>query len=144
MDELRGDDLDQLIAALYETALQPTLWPEWLSTAAAAFGGNSGLSVVQSPRTGAVDMLGVHGLSAQAMQLYAGHYHTCDLWTQRSGRTLMRATISADLCTDEEFANSEIYTDFSKPHGGGAFYVVGAPDLTKGDFARFQAGLHLK
>lgn len=25
-----------------------------------------------------------------------------------------------------------------------AFYVVGAPDLTKGDFARFQAGLHLK
>lgn len=126
MDELRGDDLDQLIAGLYETALQPTLWPDWFSAAATAFGGNSGLSLVQSPRSGAVDMLGVRGLSAQAMQLYADHYHTCDLWTQRSGRTLMRATISADLCTDEEFANSEIYTDFSKPHGGGAFYVVGA------------------
>lgn len=126
MNRIQADDLDRLIAAMYETALHPKLWPAWFETAATAFGGNSGLSLVQSPRSGEADMLGVQGLSMQAMQLYADHYHKCDLWTQRSGRTLMQATISADLCTDEEFANSEIYTDFSKPHGGGAFYVVGA------------------
>lgn len=126
MKRLGQGDLDRLVAELYETALQERLWPEWFGRAASAFGGNSGLSVVQSPQTGAVDVLGIQGLSPQAIGLYAEYYHSRDLWAARSAARLMQATLSADLCSDAEFANSEIYTDFSKPHGGDAFYVVGA------------------
>lgn len=119
-------DLDHLIADLYDAAMAPGLWTDWLSSAANCFGGHTGMSVVQDGQSGAVDLLGAHNVSMQALQLYGEYYHKCDLWTQRSGKTLMKATISADLCTDEEYANSEIYVDFSKPHSGGQFYVVGA------------------
>ena len=123
---LRELDLDRLIAGLYEAAMQPDLWENWISSAAKCFGSGSGLSVVQDVRNGAVELLSAHNVSADALRLYGEYYHQCDLWTQRSGRTLMKATLSADLCTDEEFANSEIYVDFSKPHADDQFYVVGA------------------
>lgn len=125
MGVIRGDDPDRLIADLYETALQPTLWTEWFSTVADKFGSSSGLCLVQTSQIGALDVLGARGFSDHASQLYADYCHQCDQWVQRFGRTQVRARTRADLCTDEEFANGEIYTDFSKQHLGGAFYVVG-------------------
>lgn len=126
MAGLQRDDLDRLIGAVHETALAPDLWPDWFSMSAAMFGSSSGLSLVQSMNGGGVDLLGTHNFGADALQLYAERYHQCDLWAQRLAMTPMRARLSADLCTDEEFANSEIYTDLGKRHGSSAFYVVGA------------------
>jgi DNA-binding CsgD family transcriptional regulator/PAS domain-containing protein len=125
--KFRSDDLDRLIGAVHETALAPELWPDWFSMAAAAFYSSSGLSLVQSMKDGTVDLLGTHNFGADSLQLYAEHYHQCNLWAQRLAMTPMHALLSADLCTDEEFANSEIYNDLGKRQGnGGAFYVVGA------------------
>ncbi|MGE0576241.1 MAG: hypothetical protein AB7F22_18120 [Reyranella sp.] len=107
MNGLRLDDLDRLISALYETALQPTLWPQWFSTAATTFSGSSGMSLVQIPQSGTVDILGVKGFSPHALQLYADYYHQCDLWALRGRGKLARANTSADLCTDEIPAPSE-------------------------------------
>ena len=72
------------------------------------------------------DLLSAHNISAEALRLYGEYYHQCDLWIRRSAKTPMKANISADLCSDEEFANSELYVDFSKLHADGQFYVVGA------------------
>lgn len=106
--------------------MAPGLWGDWLGLVAQTFGGFSALSVVHDKQAGAADLLGVHNISADALRLYGEYYHQHDLWTQRSASTLMKARISADLCTDEEFASSEIYVDFAKPHANNQFYVVGA------------------
>lgn len=126
MAEFRRDDLDRLIGAVYETALAPDLWSDWYSMAAAAFDASSGMTLVQSMNNGGVDLLGTHNFGADGLRLYAEHFHKCDLWAQRLAARPMRALLSADICTDEEFANSEIYTDLGRHHGNGAFYVVGS------------------
>lgn len=126
MAEFPRDDLDRLIGTLYETALAPELWPGWYSMAAAAFGASSGMTLVQSMNNGGVDLLGTHNFGADGLRLYAEHFHKSDLWAQRMATRPMRALLSADICTDEEFANSEIYTDLGRQHGNGAFYVVGS------------------
>jgi DNA-binding CsgD family transcriptional regulator/PAS domain-containing protein len=122
----REQDLDHLIAGLYDIAITPDLWTDWLASAAKCFGSNSGLALTQDKRSGAVDLLSAHRFSEHALRLYGEYYHKCDLWAQRSGKTLMKAAISADICSDEEFANSEIYVDLSKPHADNQFYMVGA------------------
>lgn len=119
-------DLEGLTAGLYEAALAPEHWTDWLTSAARCFGSMSALSVIQDGRNGAVDLLSAHNISGEALRLYGEYYHQCDLWIQRSSKTLMKATVSADLCSDEEFANSELYVDFSKRYADGQFYVVGA------------------
>lgn len=122
----RETDLDGLIGNLYDAAVKPELWGEWMASAAKCFGSYSGLSVVRDSQSGVVDLLGAHNITERALQLYGEYYHQHDIWVQRAGDSLMKATISADLCSDEEFANSEIYADFCKPHAGDQFYVVGA------------------
>lgn len=126
LSEPTRTDLERLTAGLYEAALAPEQWTDWLSSAARCFGSMSALSVIRDGRNGAVDLLSAHNISADALRLYGEYYHQCDLWIQRSSKTLMKASISADLCSDEEFANSELYVDFSKPHADGQFYVVGS------------------
>jgi DNA-binding CsgD family transcriptional regulator/PAS domain-containing protein len=123
LDERR---LDRQIADLYEAATTDGLWDNWLSSTAGLFGSDSGLAVIQEPVTGRNELVTAYNMNAQALQLYGEYYHRCDLWTQRSARTLMKAAISADLCTDEEFANSEMYVDFSRRYANDQFYVVGA------------------
>jgi DNA-binding CsgD family transcriptional regulator len=119
-------DLEHLTAGLYEAALGPEHWTDWLSSAARCFGSMSALSVIRDGRNDAVDLLSAHNISAEALRLYGEYYHQCDLWIRRASKTLMKAGISEDLCSDEEFANSELYVDFTKPHADGQFYVVGA------------------
>jgi len=120
------EDIDRLIGDLYDAATVPSLWPEWLSTASGFFGSDSGLAVTQYADVGAIDLLTTHNFGESAIPLYREYYHNCDLWAQRMSGRPMKAHISADLCSDEEFANSELYNDLSIPHAGGQFYVVGA------------------
>ena len=84
------------------------------------------MTLVQSMNNSGVDLLGTHNFGADGLRLYAEHFHKCDLWAQRMGRRPMQALLSADLCTELEFANSEIYTDLGRRHGNGAFYVAGS------------------
>lgn len=126
MADPRQPDVDRLIAGAYDAATQSALWEDWLASATRCFGGHSSLYFIQDPRQGATELLGAHNLSQDAIRLYGEYYHCRDLWTQRSSKIRMKAMLSADLCTDEEFANSEIYVDFSKRSADGQFYVVGA------------------
>lgn len=126
MPNIKEPGLERLIADLYEAATTERLWGDWSASAARLFGSHSALAVVQEPTTGSSEPVVAHNMNAKALQLYGEYYHRCDLWTQRSARTLMKARISADLCTDEEFANSEMYVDFSRRYADDQFYVVGA------------------
>lgn len=120
------ENIDRLIGDLYDAATVPSLWSEWLSTASGYFGSDTGLGVTQNAGDGSIDLLTTHNFGASAIRLYTAYYHKRDLWAQRMSATPMKALISADICSDEEFASSELYNDLSKPHAGGQFYVVGA------------------
>lgn len=120
------ENIDRLIGELYDAATVPGLWSDWLSTASGYFGSDTGLAVTQSAGDGSLDLLTTHNFGVSAIRLYTEYYHKRDLWAQRMSVTPMKALTSAEICSDEEFANSELYNDLSKPHAGGQFYVVGA------------------
>jgi DNA-binding CsgD family transcriptional regulator/PAS domain-containing protein len=121
-----ADNLERAIAGLYDAALRPELWTDWLASTTRLMGGHTSLAMAQNIRSGTIDLLSTHNFSPEAMALYGQYFHQHDLWTKRSAARPMQATLSADLCTDEEFAQSEIYNDFSRPHVGSMFYVVGS------------------
>jgi len=123
--EPSADELERVIAGLYEAALQPELWPGWQASAAHILGSRHGLATMLDTRSGELDMLGMHNFNPQAVALYGEHYHKHDLWAQRLLERPMTALRSADLCSDEEFARSEIYNELGKPYNDGVFHFVG-------------------
>ena len=135
--EPSADELERVIAGLYDAALQPGLWPGWQASAARVLGSHTALAAMQDTRTGEVDLLGMHNFNPQAVALYGGDYHKHDLWAQRALARPMTALRSADLCSDEEFARSEIYNELGKPYNDGAFHFVGAVLQVEGHVGSF-------
>ncbi len=124
--DLGEHNLDRLIGELYDAALAPGLWSSWIASAATVFASDTGALQVQDPSSAQVDVLGSLNHSAESWRFYGEYYHTRDLWIQRALPVPMQVKTSADIVSDIEFANSEFYTDFLKPHSIGQFYIAGA------------------
>jgi DNA-binding CsgD family transcriptional regulator/PAS domain-containing protein len=119
MDEVTVGDL---IERIYETALEPGLWPDLIEDLAAVFGGHAGgieHEHVQSDLGAGL----VIGLDPSVLEQYFGYY---------AGRNVLRRvtdfgaklpsfvpiiTVDTDSMPKEELAKTEFYNDFLRPIG---------------------------
>ena len=120
------EELDRIVADLYDTATMTDDWGAWVRATADRFGGHTSLFTLADRQTGKAEILSAPGFGQRTLQLYGEYYNRLDIWANKAAQTPMKAMISADLCTDEEFADSEICIDLLKPHQPNVFYVVGS------------------
>lgn len=107
---------DQLINRIHEAALVPDIWPEILGEMGEAIGGNGG--VMFAVRDGYVR--GVNSIEHhETMRRFMS-----EGWSEKD-QTLKRAFLrnhagflgDADLFTEDELAQDEVYRDFYRKHG---------------------------
>jgi len=125
-DRFSKDLLGQAIAELYDTAVLTDDWNAWVRTAANQFGGVSAVFSLADQKTGIAEIVSATGIAQRPLEEYSQYYNRHDIWAQRCARDPMKALTSADIVSDREFAESEIFVDFYKRQPDKIFYVLGS------------------
>lgn len=114
-----------LLAALYDTSLDPAGWTGVANLAARAFESASCLLQVQNRANGSGQVLGhTSNFTAARMSAYTEYYYAHDLWATRAMENgIGRAVIGSDLVPEPEIYSTELYTDWLRPTG--IFDLVG-------------------
>lgn len=129
-----------LTEALYEAATGGT-WHQPVTALLRECEGSSGSLMIFGAEGVAPSLLAMPGYSRTALDLYADHYHTVDLWARLGRlRPSMRAKLGHDHVPEDEFERSEVWNDFAREHVG-AFHLLGAA-FPLGDGASACIGLH--
>jgi DNA-binding CsgD family transcriptional regulator len=122
----RQEQADNLIAHLYDAALDTRLWIGVASRMAAVLDSPS-TAILLLHRDKTADWLTrTDNFSERAAAEYDSYYYQHDIWISRARQLgLTRAHIygSEDLITDEDMLRSEFYQDWSRKVG--CFYVTG-------------------
>lgn len=141
MRATRGRALEGLIDRVYDAAIDPEVWPATWQAVITAFDATSGLLSMPVREGAPPRLLAAVGFSTQAARLYEERYHRLDLWAIRAQRLAHPgAVLGQDLIGDAEFAASEVWNDYSRPHIG-AFHMVGAV-LRQPRFGYWTVGIH--
>lgn len=131
----RADDLSALIDAVYDAALDETLWPVLAARIAQAFASTSTGMAVQSqmPARRRVELLGfTANFDAAAIEDYRTHYWQRDIWAERGAKAgLGRVLASKDIISDAEFERTEYHFDWCRARD--IYYVVGSVFPISGD-----------
>lgn len=111
-------ELSKLLAALYDAAGNPTLWPAFLQ--------ELGRITQSNPSAILMHDLGQdeHGISLQwgveacAMQSYQDYFGARDIWLQKAAPLTQKGWlgISEEVCSSEELHRSEFYNDYLRPN----------------------------
>jgi DNA-binding CsgD family transcriptional regulator len=103
----------KLIEALYEAALDPTVWSRVAPLVAGAFTAPSCALVTFDSSSGASAILGqTDNYDAKSVADYESYYHKVDIWTAASVKAgIGRPFVSQEFVSDAEVAASEIYND---------------------------------
>ncbi|MHB9880516.1 helix-turn-helix transcriptional regulator [Pacificimonas sp. ICDLI1SI03] len=133
------NDFADLIGLFYDAALDAGLWQGLSGRIAEAVGATSAVLKVHEPG-GAVALLEIteNMVVADDLQDWATHWHSRDLWVQRSiSHGLSRIVTDAELVSDEERRTTEFYGEWLRhldihhmigaafPAGGTAIGVLG-------------------
>jgi DNA-binding CsgD family transcriptional regulator/PAS domain-containing protein len=124
---VKEEDLSNLIASVYDVALNPTDWPRLAQQFARAFATESCAIFQLNLAEGSAGILGItNNFDAKAITDYETYYHQKDLVAIRMARSgADRAMLSTDVVKEAEFLNSEIFVDFARPMRLGFFWAVG-------------------
>lgn len=120
--------LNDAIARVYEAALDSMLWSPFLDELAGSFDATSGMLQVQDTRQiRPTEQISSLGFSNSDLVKYADYYCTKDIWTEigkqkPSGTALW----CSEFVPDREFAQSEIWNDYSRFLPASPFYCIGA------------------
>jgi len=112
-------ELQSLLDALYDAAVDPTHWADFLNHLTRAVGGESAALVLHDFENVSSSVAEQVGLSSEGTRLYAQHYYKLDVWTAKareSGKSVLTTT-SEQLCPWSEFRRTEYYNDFLRPPG---------------------------
>src|SRR5580692_3876224 len=114
---VKEEDLSNLIASVYDVALNPTDWPRLAQQFARAFATESCAIFQLNLAEGSAGILGItNNFDAKAITDYETYYHQKDLVAIRMARSgADRAMLSTDVVKEAEFLNSEIFVDFARP-----------------------------
>ena len=121
----------ELIASIYEGALDPARWPQALAQICAVFQGR-GCSVWGADMaTGAADfqngsgqLAGTYGYDDAAVASYVEYYSKCDVWCARSASLQVgQASAGSALFPCDRLRHTEWYNDWLR--GQDLFHVVG-------------------
>jgi DNA-binding CsgD family transcriptional regulator/PAS domain-containing protein len=123
-------DKTELVATLYQSAVEPSLWPTVLDQLALAFEAHSGHVIVMTKDERPPTRLAGNGWSDTAQQLYQEHYVFTDpyLGAQRAGFST-GVLLTQDVLPTEAWADQEIYYDFTRHHGGAYHSMAATVDL---------------
>ena len=121
-------EFQSLLDALYDAAVDPTRWADFLNQLTRAVSGEAAALVLHNFENVSSSVAEQVGLSSEGTRLYAEHYYKIDVWTAKgreSGKSVLTTT-SEQLCPWSEFRRTEYYNDFLRPHGiaHGIFSVV--------------------
>ncbi len=113
------DELLSLIDRLYETAINPELWPFFALTLARCFGCESGVVQVQNRERNIVSRLSTtSNYTPELNEAYRSYYYRHDLWVAGGMMTPTgRSLVSQDLVDDAVFYRSIHYNEFCKQVG---------------------------
>jgi len=125
-------ELQPLLDALYDAAVDPTRWAAFLDHLTRAVSGEAAALVLHDFKNVSSSVAEQVGLSSEGTLLYAQHYYKLDVWTMRgreSPQSVLTAT-SEQLCPWSEFRRTEYYNDFLRHHGiaHGIFSVIKRSD----------------
>ena len=125
-------ELQSLLDALYDAAVDPTHWADFLNHLTRAVSGEAAALVLHDFANVSSSVAEQVGLSSEGTRLYAQHYYKLDVWTAKareSGKSIVTTT-SEQLCPWSEFRRTEYYNDFLRIHGiaHGIFSMVRSSD----------------
>lgn len=103
-----------LVEEIYEAAFDPLRYSNLVSAAAEVVGGSASLIYVLSPHAGQDSWFG-HRFPASAMQAYAEHYQSTNLWAHEINRR--QIAVGTALLTDalvdaRKLERSEFFADY--------------------------------
>jgi DNA-binding CsgD family transcriptional regulator len=127
-----ASELQSLLDALYDAAVDPARWTAFLNHLTRALSGESAALVLHNVENVSSSVAEQVGLSSEGTLLYAQHYYKLDVWTAkgRESEKSVLTTTSEQLCPWSEFRRTEYYNDFLRPHGiaHGIFFLVKSSD----------------
>lgn len=109
---------DRLVESLYESVLDPALWPQTLSEFARRFGATGGQFFVWDESRDRGPFIAFGGLPMDAVEDYEAYYASIDPRRQQALRAPVGDWMLCHRQFDEHFvARSEFYQDFLLPGG---------------------------
>lgn len=130
----KQDCLLDLIAQVYDAALDDGLWPGMAAHIAKAFHSTSTVLFIPEIRHQKAEMLSVtDNLDRSSLSSFESYYAARDVWAQRAAKSgLSKAVIGEELIRDDEFIRTEFYNDWARFVG--LRHVVGALFPTGGEW----------
>lgn len=112
---------DELIAEIYDAALDDARWPDLLVRIADLAGGPGANLQIQDTATGEMLFLTTGGFDRQGLEDYASYFHRVDPRVSLSLRMPVGTIFKVDELLDlNEFRRSEIFSDFLRRYDLGS------------------------
>jgi DNA-binding CsgD family transcriptional regulator len=124
-------ELIDIVAALYEAAIDESRWPTAWSLIGARMARASSTFFVVDEGTQQARILGIDGVSDKAAQLYADHYRLIDpfLAFENPGARNRMIAIGSEIISPRDFERSEFWVDYLRPHVGAYHFLVASVAL---------------
>jgi DNA-binding CsgD family transcriptional regulator len=113
------DQLGSLIDRIYDAAVEPALWPAFLSHLSGVLGGSMPSLFLHDPRTASGSLTINVGWDAGMIRSYSEYFSERNIWL-RSRPELLKPGIvrtSHMMCSRKAFLASEWYADYCRPMG---------------------------
>lgn len=105
----------ELIADIYDAAIDPAAWSGLASSLCRAVGGETSIAFIS--RSNAVGDFLLHNIAGEAVARYGAYYHSVDpllAMSKRNVATRTESVFSYALLPEREFAETEFYRDFGR------------------------------
>jgi DNA-binding CsgD family transcriptional regulator len=116
--KVSAKQLSSVIAKLYDAALRPELWNDFLRDVAELTHGDSAAVVIQDYRDQLHNVYQQANIPSEALEQYQEHFGKIDVWSAR-GEYIKNTTwlgTSEMLCPFNELEGTEYFNDFLRRH----------------------------
>lgn len=137
---IKLETYNDLVAAIYDAANDPTQWNEFLALFTQAFNGHGAALRLLDPESYFPNFSATHGYDEAFTQEYTDHYYQTDitnpiLASQEAGTVQSRSALLAD----KDFLGTEYYQDFARKWG--LYDVLGSYFIKQADCTA-RIGVH--
>jgi DNA-binding CsgD family transcriptional regulator len=114
----RHQGLTQLIGRIYDTTLDPSLWPDVLDRTARFVGGSAAVLISKNPTAKSVSLFHEAGADWNYLQLYYNRYIELDpITTGHYFAEIEQPIAVSDLIPYEQFLGTRFYKEWVRPQG---------------------------
>ncbi len=111
-----SDKLEQILECvnrIYESALDPSQWPETLTMYADIQGADAANIITRGPGSRTVEFAAMARINPDSMQDYANHFVNLDVWVHATSDVPEGRVVSGgDMIQKRELVKTEFYNDF--------------------------------